>query len=69
MLIGPPFRVLNRELLALAKASSRPLPLHGVTLTVPFQRIWGERMIVAAGGFTVAVLAWLLFRRERKPVR
>jgi len=26
-------------------------------------------MIVAAGLFAVSVLAWLLFRRERKPVR
>jgi len=25
-------------------------------------------MIVAAGGFTVCVLAWLIFRRDHKPV-
>ena len=31
---------------------------------------WGGfALIVAAGGFTVCVLAWLLFRRERRPVR
>ena len=34
----------------------------------PRSASWGT-MIVAVGLCAVSVLAWLLFRRERKPVR